>query len=445
LIARPEESMTSRLMIQESNASLIQSRSFGKQGDENDAMKVLSYFFEEEAQNMIDICVSGPREDENWERMFSILNNYRSREGHCNLSSAYMEDGVEIGKWLYYQKEKRKGGKLKAEQERKLKEIGVSLSLDSSDRQMHSYGRVPNNDRWEMIFSHMLRFVQQEGHSEVPRSYKTEDGINLGIWLNNQKNLQRKDKLYPERERKLKEIGISFSLDSSDRQMYCYGRVPNNDKWEMNFAHMLRFVQQEGHSEVPRRYKTKDGINLGIWLNNQKNLQRKGELNHKRERKLEEVGVVFYFELSSDLWESNYACLLQFVQQQGHPKVPYRYKTEYGINLGLWLHHQKSLYKERKLKPELERKLKIIGVVFPRYRSVISWERNYALLLKFVQQEGHSKVPHRYKTKNGISLGMWLSKQKSIQRKEGLPPERERKFREIETIFSSNVNNRYYD
>ena len=35
-----------------------------------------------------------------WEKMFALLNDFKKREGHCNVPYSHKEDGENLGWWL---------------------------------------------------------------------------------------------------------------------------------------------------------------------------------------------------------------------------------------------------------------------------------------------------------------------------------------------------------
>jgi hypothetical protein len=64
------------------------------------------------------------------------------------------------------------------------------------------------------MYSILQQFRKREGHCNVPHSH-TEDGANLGTWMNTQRQLNRKEKLDPERQKRLEKIGFEWGLTSA--------------------------------------------------------------------------------------------------------------------------------------------------------------------------------------------------------------------------------------
>ena len=46
---------------------------------------------------------------DHWERNYGLLEQYKEREGHCNVPPFYEEDGVKLGRWLINLRQARKG------------------------------------------------------------------------------------------------------------------------------------------------------------------------------------------------------------------------------------------------------------------------------------------------------------------------------------------------
>ena len=64
-----------------------------------------------------------------WEGMFSLLAQYKEREGNCNVPHGHKGDGENLGPWLSTQRYNKKKGKLSAELENKLSALGVFWEL----------------------------------------------------------------------------------------------------------------------------------------------------------------------------------------------------------------------------------------------------------------------------------------------------------------------------
>lgn len=62
---------------------------------------------------------------EQWEHMFSLLEQFKNREGHCNLPEKHKEDGNNLKAWLHNQLAAKIKGVLLSDRESRLKVLGV--------------------------------------------------------------------------------------------------------------------------------------------------------------------------------------------------------------------------------------------------------------------------------------------------------------------------------
>src|SRR5215469_12749796 len=89
-----------------------------------------------------------------------------------------------------------------------------------------------------------------------------------------------------------------------------------------------------------------------------------------------------------DRWENGFAALSKFSRRKGHCCPPERYLVG-KFKLGRWVVTQRYLKDD--LSAERKRRLDAIGFVW-NWRDH-RWEQGFAVLLKFNQREGHSRVP----------------------------------------------------
>lgn len=62
---------------------------------------------------------------------------------------------------------------------------------------------------WESLYFYAREYFNEHGNIDIPRSYRTVDGVMLGAWLERQK--KRLELLTDEQSRKLAFIGIRKS------------------------------------------------------------------------------------------------------------------------------------------------------------------------------------------------------------------------------------------
>jgi ribosomal protein L7Ae-like RNA K-turn-binding protein len=260
---------------------------------------------------------------------------------------------------------------------------------------------------WERKYLLLKQFNDREGHCNVPQSHQ-EDEANLGTWVSNQRRLKTKDKLDPDRKKRLEDVGFEWGLPSAT--------------WDETHALLQQFKKREGHCNVPRSH-TEDEANLGTWVSNQRRLKTKDKLDADRKKRLEDTGFEWVI---SATWDEMYALLQLFKKREGHCKVPQSH-TEDEANLGRWVNTQRQLETNEQLDPDRQGQLEDIG-----FEWVISatWDEMYALLQQFKKREGHCKVPQSH-TEDEANLGRWVNTQRQLKTKEKLDPDRKRRLEEI--------------
>jgi hypothetical protein len=271
-----------------------------------------------------------------WEPMFSQLERFKKREGHCNVPRSHTEDGMKLGTWVGNQRAYKKSGLLNPDRQKRLDEIGIEWFRHAE------MAKLP----WEQMFSLLERFKKCEGHCDVPPG-ETEDGINLRRWMVNQRQLKKNGKLDPDREKRLEEIGFEWVLTLAT--------------WDEMYALLKQFKKREGHYKVPKFHR-EGRADLGRWVKSQRYLTKTGTLNPHRQKLLDEISIELVGR-KNRVWEESFSVLKQFKKREGHCDVPPG-KTEDGGRLRIWVLLQRRLKATQKLNPNNEKQLEEIGFVW---------------------------------------------------------------------------------
>jgi ribosomal protein L7Ae-like RNA K-turn-binding protein len=187
------------------------------------------------------------------------LQQFTKREGHCNVPQSHTEDEANLGTWVNTQRQLKTKEKLDPDRKRRLEEIGFKWVASAT---------------WDEMHALLRQFKKREGHCYVPQSH-IEDKANLGTWVTTQRQLKTRDKLDPDRKKRLEDIGFEWRLPSA--------------RWDETCALLKQFKKREGHCNVPQSH-TEDEANLGKWVNNQRQLKTKEKLDSDRLKRLEEIG-----------------------------------------------------------------------------------------------------------------------------------------------------------
>ena len=131
--------------------------------------------------------------------------------------------------------------------------------------------------------------------------------------------------------------------------------------WLDNFAALLQFVDREGHARVPRDHREPIGGSaqpLGQWVATVRDQHRKGSLPSDRVNLLDHVPG-WHWGRSRDQFiresfERGLAALRQFVEREGHARVPQDHKEFYEGSergLGSWVITKRQQYRNGSLLP----------------------------------------------------------------------------------------------
>ena len=324
--------------------------------------------------------------DTDWDIGFSHLEKFYQIYGHARVTRGYLaKDGYKLSSWVLEQRQNKKSGKLIVERESRLDYLGFDWD--------------PNNSDWEVGFSHFEKFVDNYGHPRVPIKSKTKDGFTLGNWVSVQRRAKSSNILTTDRASRLD--ALEFDWD------------PVNTHWEMGFSHLEKFVEIGGHGRVPRKYITKNGFKLGVWSGSQRKL--KDKLSPEKRARLDSLGIDW--DPHSTAWENGFFHFEKYVKIEGHSRVPIRFESEDGFFLGRWVRHQRI--KENELTPD--QKARLVALYFDWEPNRTYWENGFSHLKKYVQQEGHSRIPYSFESEDGYKLSSWIIVQR--QNKDQLIPE----------------------
>jgi hypothetical protein len=206
----------------------------------------------------------------------------------------------------------------------------------------HGADQEHHDSCWTDMFAALQQFKAREGHCLVPKQH-AEDGATLGAWVNNQRQLKKSGELLEVRKVFLGNLG--FVLDG------------HREKWDEMFAGLQQFKAREGHCLVPKRH-AEDGATLGVWVNHQRQIKKKGNLPLVRQVPLNNLG--FVWDVKQDLWDVKFALLQQFRERKGHCRVPKGHRED-GEALGKWVCDQRCLLKKEESDQHKKNRLLELG------------------------------------------------------------------------------------
>lgn len=261
----------------------------------------------------------------------------------------------------------------------------------------------------------------------VPHNYKTSEGLSLGKWIKDQ--------------RRLKTEYSYVSLAEAQRRIELLDKIgmiwnANESKWEIHLNALRNYYEEHGHINVPRRYVTESGLNLGIWIAYCKGVKKgkiNGCLDDKRIADLEALGMV-WDDVSECEWRNKYRLAVQYYEENGNLNVPYMYETEENVKLGLWISKQRKQYQKGVLAEDRVMALNNIGM---RWIGSVEarWNSMFDLAKAYYIEHGDLEVPFYYKTGDGKALGRWVRYQKYKKEQNQLSEERIKLLEQLEIAW----------
>lgn len=276
--------------------------------------------------------------DHFWEQNYNLAKEYYEEHGNLDVPMDYKtKDGTLLGRWVGRQRKLRKGiGKGSPLTEDQIKKLDL-IGMDWMDR----VDRV-----WENGFLEANKYFQTYGHLNVPVKYKSPNDFPLGNWIQRQRIVYKKNKISPERIKRLMEIGMNW----------------NPNSWEHRFDLVKQYYEEHGNINISQK-EVIQGVWLGKWIVSQKKAMQEGKLTQKQIEMLktlpmEEVGR------KDNLWWSMYEEAKNYYLEFGNLNVPMDYLTSSGKKLSDWIIRQRRSFKLGKMPLEHKEKLDDIGFIW---------------------------------------------------------------------------------
>jgi len=193
-------------------------------------------------------------------------------------------------------------------------------------------------------------------------------------------------------------------------------------KWEARLQLLKEFQKEQGHCQVPQKYSV-DDVNLGNWVATQRLHYRKylaGKYSPMTQERIDQLNSVgFDWEIFMTGWKGTFEKLVQFKELHGHCRVPRNYSVA-DVNLGNWVATQRLHYRKYlagKYSPITQEQIDALeSLGFNWGTANTGWKGTFEKLVQFKELYGHCQVPQKYSV-DGISLGTWVTTQRSNYRK----------------------------
>ena len=341
-----------------------------------------------------------------WDDYYQLAKAFFEKYGHLRIKWAYRtfdgitevkpgdpryEEAVQLGSWINSQREAKKKINIKGSHIKRITPEHIKMLDD-----IGMIWEVFENS-WNEMYQLAKAFYEENGHLNIRSTYRTFDGITevkpddpryeeaiqLGMWLVTQRQAKRGTGNYAitdEQIRLLEEIGIVWDK--------------SKDFWDMNYELAKAFYEENGHLNIPNKYRTFDGITevkpddpryseaiqLGSWLGTQRSIKkgtRKGTITDEQIKKLDDISMIW--DIDEYIWNENFKIAKAFYDHNGHLNMRATYRTfdgitevkpddpryEEAIPIGTWITSQRMGYTGKAgLTEEHLRKLESIGMVW---------------------------------------------------------------------------------
>ena len=253
-----------------------------------------------------------------WNSMFVLAAAYYDAFGNLLVPYSYLEeDGSSLGKWVLYQRVRRRKERISQLEIQMLDRIGMVWDV--------------KQQALEQWLNAVRSYYHSHGHLNIPVDYWTKHGQALGRWLANQRSNRRAGLIKPEVEKALLQLDVSWNYYDSN--------------WEIMFQEAKKFYKKNGHLVVPKHVCAPDGKCLQVWVSLQRNKYLKrsysaGELNEEQITRLESIEIIW--NPFDERWMKMYLLAKAYFIQHGHLKIPAYYTTPNGAKLGMWLTTQRT-------------------------------------------------------------------------------------------------------
>ena len=272
----------------------------------------------------------------------------------------------------------------------------------------------------------LWNFYKKEGHCNVHREHKEEDGYFLGRFVKNTLSKYRNGYLSDKNIAKIAELpGWQWAPKKSGQ-----------NKKIMTLVNTLKkFHEEHDHLRVPPDLEV-NGENISKLIIYYKGRYTSGRATKKEISCIETIpdwtwGRADNSHTFEEKWERKFQLLIKYAIMNGHTYVPQLFVID-GEKLGSWTERQRLKYENGDL---LEHRKK-------RLESLALWEWhkpnnedffNSALicLIEYFHNNGPKMPPKNYKTPHGTSLNEWVLSQRAKYKAGNLPKE---KIRRLESI-----------
>ena len=122
----------------------------------------------------------GDRSKDVWQKNYMLAGEYYRQHKNLNIPSDYYIDGVNLGKWIYTQRARRKNPPSKTA-------ALTQAQIDALD----AIGMDWDKDGWEIRYRIAADYYRINGNIKIAQDYVSKEGVWIGKWLCEQRKRYR--------------------------------------------------------------------------------------------------------------------------------------------------------------------------------------------------------------------------------------------------------------
>jgi hypothetical protein len=282
----------------------------------------------------------------------------------------------------------RTGGYNESRFSERVEVLGPSVSLEAIRASITAECLDSIGVPWDERFGELLAYKGKHGNADVSSVPRT----GLASWISNQRTYFKSNTMQSDRLIRLQEIG--FVWDVLDAQ------------WNDRFSELLAYGQKHGNLDIPQRYSG----GLGAWVNNQRQLEKTGEMPFDKKARLDNSG--FIWDPLEWSWQEQYRQLFAYRHEHGTAT------DNWPEDFNGWMSSQRKRKEKGTLSNEKLAKLEAIGFVWSFRDSV--WQERVEGLCAYIEKHGNADVPQREPS----GLGAWLNTRRKEEKSGNLSHEK---------------------
>jgi hypothetical protein len=257
---------------------------------------------------------------------------------------------------------------------------------------------APREDDFLQGLSYLEEFFKRNGTTKVPTDFLNEAGFNLGLWVENVRNRNRRG-IYP--QERVDRFAVFPDWDWDPRKSW----------FEKGFQLLVEYLNGRPVTILNDRMERYKGVALFNWVMSRKAERRRGSLSEEHESRLE-VLPGWTWDAKDEQKDLLLEAFEAFGEKVGMAAL--NRKTEFnGLKLGLA--HQNLLKRKSKQPAETIKRLESIPGWSWKGLKEDKWQDLYDLLKLWVRETGSAKVAQTQKFM-GKPLGKWVAGQRRAKR-----------------------------